>query len=774
MAGDYTVIFRQRRHFGNQPGVFNDIEPGVPFVGAALNFSFDCPNIDSTETAVLMFQSRDVDHSRNVLTINEIDVFGGLPASPNRNTWNGNILLVERHHGLKEFGNTLHVESRTASGASEGDIDDFIIDNLVIEYKTQPFAEGTDVTAQLNAKLAALVKEGGWGGRLLLPQGGPFYLSDTITFQQIAGQELVGHGARATRFVWRGPGDRPAFDFNRCQDCGLGHFSLEVGEHPETRKSVSELTHVANVATAAISTDHGLVVGQIVYVFGADQGAYNGRHEVTRVVDSNRFTYDVRGNPATPATGSISVYEAATLLTAVRFYNSQDVLHGSGTVTGQLSSKNFLEHLFLKLDGQGKDGVQIVWDPILQPDEPDDDKAKDKNDHHRLTKVQIQGYTDSGIVIQGDQSLAHVFAGCIVQGRDTGQIGINTARRHPNDPPGVYRPGSFKVYGGTIMENQVADLYLTRESNGPIVVNGVHSEGSARLLDMPTFTQDSQLIDRTHIELTGIKHHVPTPPADGECIRYFGNGPLIVSACDLGKQSDDAPYRIRFQPRQGVNMGFICHATVSSQDRRALFTAQLPSNYDAAYRHIGDNENRALIDVVDGNPPRQKPVTEADWFRVLGIVPRCWYRFGETAVSSSTGSDGSIYDCNRRLRPINMQSNAAPLYRQGRDGFDEEWAQFTSATINQQFYLIDPGPAAHSEIDPRVHSVAFLIHHGAVTVTADNEYLCALGSGQTGPGGGPSVWFTTQGLMHATIDNVTQSGSYNYRAPRRLPYRRRL
>jgi hypothetical protein len=39
---------------------------------------------------------------------------------------------------------------------------------------------------------------------------------------------VFGQGARVTRFVWRGPGDRPAFDFNRCQDCGLGHFSLEV------------------------------------------------------------------------------------------------------------------------------------------------------------------------------------------------------------------------------------------------------------------------------------------------------------------------------------------------------------------------------------------------------------------------------------------------------------------------------------------------------------------------------------------------------------------
>jgi hypothetical protein len=56
---------------------------------------------------------------------------------------------------------------------------------------------------------------------------------------------------------------------------------------PETRKSVLLLTSFANVATAATVTNHGLVVGQIVYIFGADQGAYNGRHEVTTVADSN-------------------------------------------------------------------------------------------------------------------------------------------------------------------------------------------------------------------------------------------------------------------------------------------------------------------------------------------------------------------------------------------------------------------------------------------------------------------------------------------------------
>jgi hypothetical protein len=314
------------------------------------------------------------------------------------------------------------------------------------------------------------------------------------------------------------------------------------------------------------------------------------------------------------------------------------------------------------------------------------------------------------------------------------------------------------------MENQIADLFLARQSNGPVIVSGVHSEGSVRFLDMPNFAQDTtQLIDRVHIELTGIKHHVASAPADGECIRYFGGGPLIISACDFGKQMDSAPYRVRFQSRQGVSNGFTYNATVSSANTKALFTAQLPSNYDAAYRHTGDNKNRALIDVVDGLPPqqkpRQKPVTENDWLRVLSIVPRCWYRFGETAISESTGSDGSIYDCNRRLRPINMLPNAAPMYRQTRSRFAEEWAQFTSA-VDQQFYLNED-----AEINPRAHSVAFLIHHGAVTLTAEDEYLCTLGSESADAGGGPIVRFTSDGRMRATINGVTQDGLYHYSTP---------
>jgi hypothetical protein len=136
MATNFTVVLFQRQHFGNEPGVFDDIEPGVPFAGSAKDFSFDCPGVNPDETALLMFQSRDVDHQRNIFKINGVDVVGGLPASPSSDAWNRNVLLIEPHHELTAKGNVLHVESRNSNGGRDGDTDDFIIDNVVIVYKT--------------------------------------------------------------------------------------------------------------------------------------------------------------------------------------------------------------------------------------------------------------------------------------------------------------------------------------------------------------------------------------------------------------------------------------------------------------------------------------------------------------------------------------------------------------------------------------------------------------------------------------------------------------
>jgi hypothetical protein len=141
MPTDFTVIHPGRQHFGDNQGTFKDVEPDLQpnqFVNQEETYTFNCPNINSAEIAVLMFQSRDVDHQKNIFKVNGAQIPGGLPASPNRDTWNGNIMLVDPLTSkLKATNNVLQVESRNASGGSSGDIDDFILDNMVIMYKTR-------------------------------------------------------------------------------------------------------------------------------------------------------------------------------------------------------------------------------------------------------------------------------------------------------------------------------------------------------------------------------------------------------------------------------------------------------------------------------------------------------------------------------------------------------------------------------------------------------------------------------------------------------------
>jgi hypothetical protein len=61
--------------------------------------------------------------------------------------------------------------------------------------------------------------------------------------------------------------------------------------------------------------------------------------------------------------------------------------------------------------------------------------------------------------------------------------------------------------------------------------------------------------------------------------------------------------------------------------------------------------------------------------------------------------------------------------------------------------------------------VAFLIHHGAVTLTATgDEYLCTLG-GSAGAGGGQSCGFSSGGHVRVTINGITQNGIYDTARP---------
>ena len=81
-----------------------------------------------------------------------------------------------------------------------------------------------------------------------------------------------------------------------------------------------------------------------------------------------------------------------------------------------------------------------------------------------------------------------------------------------------------------------------------------------------------------------------------------------------------------------VRSQFSFNSLVSHNSDEPVFTAQLPTEWKHGYRRnnafttaLGANQ---LVATVDNR--RQRPATEEDWLRVLGIVPRSWYRFHET------------------------------------------------------------------------------------------------------------------------------------------------
>jgi hypothetical protein len=133
MGINYTVILFSRQHFGDEEG---SLFPNVQFVGQEKTYTFDCPEINPNETAILVYNSYDVTSPRDRFEINGKQLYGGLYEGPGGRTWASHELLVEPEFKLKASGNLLHVKSLTRGGHPAGDIDDFVLDNIVIWYKT--------------------------------------------------------------------------------------------------------------------------------------------------------------------------------------------------------------------------------------------------------------------------------------------------------------------------------------------------------------------------------------------------------------------------------------------------------------------------------------------------------------------------------------------------------------------------------------------------------------------------------------------------------------
>jgi len=148
MALDFTVVITVRQRFGDSEADDIAQETEAPFVGAEKSYDFRCPNVDSRQQAILLFQCMGA-NAQQSLEINGQPVFGGIPSSVEsltipdpptllfRAQWNGNIMLI--HEGVLHENNVLRIQ---AGELGDGNIDNFIVDNLVVIFKTRPGVVG--------------------------------------------------------------------------------------------------------------------------------------------------------------------------------------------------------------------------------------------------------------------------------------------------------------------------------------------------------------------------------------------------------------------------------------------------------------------------------------------------------------------------------------------------------------------------------------------------------------------------------------------------------
>jgi hypothetical protein len=153
---DFTVIAASRHRFGDDVRDENSLkererhlEIDAPFVGLEKTFQFACPNVDPSQFGILLFQIQGVQDVKHTFELNGQTIFGGLHRSvevDQRNKlgasgdvwtninalWIGTVALI--NPGMLRASNALLIRVKEYDTIEERD--DFVIDNMVIMYKT--------------------------------------------------------------------------------------------------------------------------------------------------------------------------------------------------------------------------------------------------------------------------------------------------------------------------------------------------------------------------------------------------------------------------------------------------------------------------------------------------------------------------------------------------------------------------------------------------------------------------------------------------------------
>jgi hypothetical protein len=119
---NFRIIISSAVHLGDG-GVGDDHE-----------VTFSAPGVDSGKTAILLLRTKNVDFSKNVITINGVAVSNALVPHDNGAEYFSEIGIVPANT-LAATNNKLYLGARNEDGNLGGNLDDFYVDNVVLIYK---------------------------------------------------------------------------------------------------------------------------------------------------------------------------------------------------------------------------------------------------------------------------------------------------------------------------------------------------------------------------------------------------------------------------------------------------------------------------------------------------------------------------------------------------------------------------------------------------------------------------------------------------------------
>jgi hypothetical protein len=212
----------------------------------------------------------------------------------------------------------------------------------------------------------------------------------------------------------------------------------------------------------------------------------------------------------------------------------------------------------------------------------------EKNDHHTFEGLSVTGYKHAAFVLEGRNAknlgldrchcIAHVAGDEVTKENRIGKYAIDTST-HPN------HGGAFFWNNGAVIAHAEADFRIG-DRNDTIKIDGVYSEKSNRMLEMPDYGTGAG--GSCPVVLENYRFAGQFAADDGEVIRCEAAGPLSMIGCDMGPGPTADPrgqgqLRTRYAPRPAPGAFVFVGNAIANDGDGHVFTASPPTTpYETA------------------------------------------------------------------------------------------------------------------------------------------------------------------------------------------------